>query len=233
MTRAARAHRAAHERDLHAREPLRELLDVSSRPDSSAAAAAAAEAVRGASRRLLDTPVWEEPQREEGAALAALARLIRLGRQADAAAEILALQEQVVRVLPTCAIAVVMAPELTLSQPEDAGHEPAGDEADGITEPAAETTVEYGAVQPADQTEEAAGHSTEEAAPHPASEPEAAAPARTTAPSLSAPPAHRPRPLPTAPRRPARAGRERPGARDTHDPSHSGRTRPRSSPVRG
>ncbi|MEU6610590.1 hypothetical protein ABZ922_37105 [Streptomyces shenzhenensis] len=183
LTRAARAHRAAHERDLQARELLRELLDVASRPDSSAAAAAAAEAVRGAARCLLDTPVWEELQREESTALAALALLIRLGRQADAAAEILALQEQIVRVLPTCAMAVVMAPELTLAQPEDAGGKPAEAEADGITEPApADMSVEYGAVQPADQTEETAGHSTEEAAPHPASEPEAAAPARTTAP---------------------------------------------------
>ncbi|WP_338895657.1 hypothetical protein WBG99_07965 [Streptomyces sp. TG1A-60] len=98
---------------------------------------------------MLDTPVWEEPQREESAALAALARLIRLGRQAEAAAEILVLQEQVVRVLPTCAIAVVMAPELTLAQPEDAGREPTGAGADGTPQRAdAETTVEYAAVQP-------------------------------------------------------------------------------------
>ncbi|MCX5441263.1 hypothetical protein [Streptomyces sp. NBC_00063] len=183
LTRAARAHRAAHERDLQERELLRELLDVASRPDSSAAAAAAAEAVRDATRRLLDTPVWEELQREESTALAALARLIRLGRQADAAAEILALQEQVVRVLPACAMAVVMAPELMLAQPEDAGCEPAEAEADDITEPAAaETTVGNGVVQPADQTEATAGHSTEGASPHAASKREAAAPARTTAP---------------------------------------------------
>ncbi|GGO38486.1 hypothetical protein [Streptomyces lasiicapitis] len=181
LTRAARAHRVAHERDLQAREPLRELLDVASRPGNSAGAAAAAETVRGAARRLLDTPVWEEPQREESAALAALARLIRLGRQADAAAEILALQEQVVRVLPTCAMAVVMAPELTLAQPEDGGRELAGAEADG--DPAdAETAVDSGAVQPADQPEEAVGHSTEETAPHPVSEPEVSAPARSAAP---------------------------------------------------
>ncbi|QFR03057.1 hypothetical protein F9278_37375 [Streptomyces phaeolivaceus] len=175
LTRAARAHRAAQEREHQARESLRELLDVASRPNSSATAGIAVEAVRGVARRLLDTPVWEEQQREESAALAALARLIRLGRQADAAAEILALQEQVVRVLPTCAMAVVMAPELTLAQPEDAGREPAGAEADGIAEPAAaETTVEYGVLQPADRTEEAA--------PHPASEPEVAEPALTTVP---------------------------------------------------
>ncbi|EFL35430.1 conserved hypothetical protein [Streptomyces viridochromogenes DSM 40736] len=114
MTRAAQAHRAAHEHDLRTRETLRELLAVVCRPDSPAASAA--EAVRGAARRLLDTPVWEQAQREEGAALTALAKLIRLGRQADAAAEILALQEQVVRGLPACAMAAVMAPELTLPQ---------------------------------------------------------------------------------------------------------------------
>ncbi|AQW49514.1 hypothetical protein ACIQPP_46990 [Streptomyces violaceusniger] len=183
MTRAARAHQAAHERDRLAREPLRELLDVAPRPDSSAAAAAAAEAVRGAASRLLDTPVWEEPQQEESAALASLARLIRLGRQADAAAEILTLQEQVVRVLPTCAMAVVIAPELTMAQPEGDSHEPAGAGADGITEPVgADTTVESGTVQPAHQTEETAGRSTEEVAPHAPSQPEAAAPARRTDP---------------------------------------------------
>jgi hypothetical protein len=213
MTRAACAHRAAHARDLQAREPLRELLDVTSRPDSSAAATAAAEAVRGAARRLLDTQVWEEPQREEGVALAALARLIRLGRQADAAAEILTLQEQVVRVLPTCAMAVVMAPELTMAQPEDDSHEPAGAEVDGVTEPGgADTTVERVTVQPADQTEETAGRSTEEAAPHPTSQPEAAAPARTTDPepvratdAQAAPPADSDPALRTGPDAPAPA----------------------------
>ncbi|MGW2050854.1 hypothetical protein ACWCPF_37645 [Streptomyces sp. NPDC001858] len=182
LTRAARAHRAAQEREHQAREPLRELMDVASRPDSSAPATVAVEAVRGAARRLLDTPVWEERQREESAALAALARLIRLGRQADAATEILALQAQVVRVLPTCAMAVVMAPELTLAQPEDASREPAGAGADGIAEPAvAEATAESGALRPADGTEETAGHSTEEAELHPASEPAAVASVQTTA----------------------------------------------------
>jgi hypothetical protein len=155
MTRAARAHRTARERDLKAREPLRELLDVACRPDSSAAAVAAAEAVRDAARRLLDVPVWEEPQHEESAALAALARLIRLGRQADAATEILALQAQVVRVLPTCAMAVLIASELTLDQPVDGDPHPAGAEAPGTAEPAdAGTTAEHRPVQPAAQTEE-------------------------------------------------------------------------------
>ncbi|MFF7034036.1 MULTISPECIES: ATP-binding protein [Streptomyces] len=167
ITRAAHAHRTARERDLQAREPLRELLDVACRPDCSAAAAAAAEAVRGAARRLLDVPVWEELQREESAALAALARLIRLGRQADAATEILALQGQVVRVLPTCAMAVLIAPELTLDQPVDGDPYPAGsDEAYGTAEPAdAEMTAEHETVQsPA---------STEVIAAQPAVEPEA------------------------------------------------------------
>ncbi|MGV9888533.1 hypothetical protein [Streptomyces sp. NPDC003395] len=169
MTRAAHAHRTARERDLQAREPLRELLDVACRPDSSAAAAAAAEAVRGAARRLLDVSVWEEQQREESAALAALARLIRLGRRADAAAEILALQGQVVRVLPTCAMAVLIAPELTLDQPVDGDWHPAGtDEAQGTAEPAdAGTTAEHGTVGSAAQTEVIA--------PQPAAEPEATA----------------------------------------------------------
>ncbi|MCD9872898.1 hypothetical protein [Streptomyces guryensis] len=149
MTRAADAHRAAHEQDLRTRETLRELVDVVCRPDSPAASAA--EAVRGAARRLLDTPVWEQAQREECAALTALAQLIRLGRQADAAAEILALQEQVVRGLPLCATAAVMAPELTLAQPEGADHGPVEAEAD-TTEPAEGTAfAERGAAQEAEQ----------------------------------------------------------------------------------
>ncbi|ELS57075.1 hypothetical protein [Streptomyces viridochromogenes] len=184
MTRAARTHRAAHERDLQAREPLRELVGVACRPDSPAAAAA--EAVRGTARRLLDAAVWDEPQREESAALAALAalaRLIGLGRQADAAAEILVLQEQVVRVLPACAMAAVMAPELTLAQPEESFRKPAGAETEGTSDLlVAETTVEHRAVPPAEQTEEPAGPSVEETATHPASESEADVPARTAAP---------------------------------------------------
>ncbi|MGW4274518.1 hypothetical protein ACWEGQ_19650 [Streptomyces seoulensis] len=177
LARAARAHRSAQERDLRARRPLRELLDVTSRPDSSPAAAAAAEAVRAAARCLLDTLVWEEPQREESVALAALARLIRLGRQADAAAEILLLQGQVVRLLPACAAAAVMAPELTLTQPEDADREPAGAEADGAAEPtAAQAAVQHGAVWTAEQAEEPTGHSTDTISLHAVSELEAAAP---------------------------------------------------------
>ncbi|MEU0270855.1 hypothetical protein [Streptomyces sp. NPDC006307] len=191
MTHAARAHRAAHERDLEVRQTLRELLDVACRPDSPAAFAA--EAVRGEAGALLDAAVWEERHRQEGAALAALARIIRLGRQADAATEILALQEQVVRVLPACAMAAVMAPELTLPQPEDAGREPVGaetDDTDGTVadtaEPAAATTVDDDAVQQTEPAEgspesQTAGHRTEETAPPSALEPEAAASARTTA----------------------------------------------------
>ncbi|MFJ2782005.1 MULTISPECIES: hypothetical protein [unclassified Kitasatospora] len=118
MTQAAREYRTVHDHDRQVRETLRELLDVACRPDSPAASAA--EAVRGATRRLLDTAVWEQTQRQEGATLADLARLIRDGRQLYAAAEILALQDQMVRLLPTCAMAVVMAHELVLAQPEEA-----------------------------------------------------------------------------------------------------------------
>ncbi|MFH8337535.1 hypothetical protein [Streptomyces sp. AM6-12] len=190
MTHAARAYRNAREADLQARRPLRELLDVACRPDSSVAAVAAAEAVRGAARRLLDVPAWGEPQREESAALAALARLIRLGRQEDAATEILALQGQVVRVLPACAMAVLIAPELTLDQPTDGDGDPqpAGTaEAYGASEPAAETTAGHGTVLSAAQTEAIA--------PQPASEPEATtttepvhAPAEDAAPAADSDP---------------------------------------------
>ncbi|MGV9760244.1 hypothetical protein ACWDUC_31110 [Streptomyces tricolor] len=190
MTLAARAHRAAHERDRRARETVRELLDVAGRPDSSAAFAA--EAVRGAARRLLDAPVWDETQQQESAALAALARLIRLGRQADAATEILALQEQVVRVLPACAMAAVMAPELTLSPAAGApGEGVEADRADGDTAGAVEsaetgTTAEHGGVQPAEPADEGPAedtddHSAEGTAPHAAPVPSAAAPAPAAA----------------------------------------------------
>lgn len=117
MTRAASSYRAAYDRDLRARETLRELMSVvACRPESPAALAA--EAVRGVTGRLLDTTVWEQTQRQESAALEALARLIRLERRVDAAAEILDLQEQVVRVLPECAMAAVLAPELKLPLPQ-------------------------------------------------------------------------------------------------------------------
>ncbi|MGW0869266.1 hypothetical protein ACWD3Z_02120 [Streptomyces sp. NPDC002740] len=151
MARVASAHRVTHEHDLRAREILRELLDVVCRPDSPAASAA--EAARRAARRLLDTPVWEPTQREESAALIALARIIRLGRQADAAAEILVLQEQVVRVLPACAMAAVMALELTLAQSEAADPEPVGAET-GATEAADGPTIEEREdVQPAERAD--------------------------------------------------------------------------------
>ncbi|MFF8594362.1 hypothetical protein ACF061_23505 [Streptomyces sp. NPDC015220] len=189
MKRAARTHRTEHEQAVRAREPLRELLRVTCPPDSPAAAAA--EAVRDAARRLLDAPVWDQPQREESTALAALLRLIRLRRQADAAAEILALQEQVVRVLPACAMAAIMAPALTLSQPEDTSREPAGAGASGTAGPFdTEATTEHGEAQPTERTGETAGHFPEETAgrptentdPEPGLPPEAAAPARPTAP---------------------------------------------------
>lgn len=197
MARAARVHRAAHERDLEARETLRELLEVAHRPDGPAASAA--DAVRSAARRLLDAPGWEEVQRQESAALAALARLIRLGRQADAATEILSLQEQVVRDLPACAMAAVMAPELTLVRLEEASRGVAGAEADdgeSGTAVAAELahatkSVERPAVEPAEhgkpseQTDRSAigegtGSIPEAEGAHPAAEPATAAPARMT-----------------------------------------------------
>ncbi|MFF7333662.1 hypothetical protein [Streptomyces sp. NPDC008150] len=116
MKQAADAHRETRERDASARETLRELLDVVCRSGSTAASAA--EAARETARRLLQTPVWGQEQREESAALTALARIVRLGRQADTAAEVLLLQEQVVRVLPACAMAAVIASDLSFAQPE-------------------------------------------------------------------------------------------------------------------
>ncbi|MDQ0935785.1 hypothetical protein [Streptomyces turgidiscabies] len=177
MARAATAHRLTHEHDLRARETLRELLDVVCRPDSPAASAT--EDARGAARRLLDTPVWEPAQREESAALVALIRLIRLGRQADAAAEILVLQEQVVRVLPACAMAAVMAPELTLAQPEAADPEPVRAETGAPETADAPTIGERADVQPTERADPnpvsvTAADLTQETAPGPAPEPEAA-----------------------------------------------------------
>ncbi|MFJ8749080.1 hypothetical protein ACIREO_07070 [Streptomyces sp. NPDC102441] len=116
MVSAADSHRAASQQDVLAREALRELLDVVCRPDS--AAALATEAAREAARSLLRDQTWGEEQREESVALLALARIVRLGRQAEAAAEILALQEQVVRVLPACAMAAVMVTDLSFPQLE-------------------------------------------------------------------------------------------------------------------
>ncbi|MFE9374551.1 hypothetical protein ACFYM2_32935 [Streptomyces sp. NPDC006711] len=189
MTRAAAAHRAAYEHDLRTREPLRELLGVTAcRPEGPAAPVAAA--VRDAARRLLDLPVWEQAQRDECAALTALAQLIRLGRQPDAAVEILALQAQIVRGMPTWATAVVMAPELTLAQdppgpatapqapappsarPADAAHEPARDEKSRAAEPDRLTeTADQVSVPAAEREEPAQAAATNQL---PASEPELA-----------------------------------------------------------
>ncbi|MEV0041896.1 hypothetical protein AB0H70_39100, partial [Streptomyces sp. NPDC050804] len=87
------------------------------------------EAAREAARSLLREQTWGEEQREESVALLALARIVRLGRQADAAAEILSLQEQVVRVLPACAMAAVMVTDLSFPQPEAPLRTSAGAEA--------------------------------------------------------------------------------------------------------
>ncbi|MFJ9338719.1 hypothetical protein ACIRP0_05440 [Streptomyces sp. NPDC101733] len=189
MTHAARTHRTARERDFQARETLRELLNVACRPDS--AAAPAAEAVREAARGLLEMPVWEEKQREESAAFAALARIIRLARQADAANEILTLQEQVGRTLPGCAMAVIMASELTLAQPEDERLVPTEARGAHFESEAAVTDLPVGvaataaheaAVQQTEcvsgnPTDATSGHPVREAPPHipPAVEPQAVA----------------------------------------------------------
>ncbi|MEW2418431.1 hypothetical protein AB0953_32785 [Streptomyces sp. NPDC046866] len=152
MARAAREHRTARERDREAREALRELLGVAALPDS-APAALAAETVRAETRRLLDAAVWEQPQRQEAAALADLAGLLRRGRQAYEAAEILALQDHVVQVLPGCAMAVLVADHLVLARPETAAEppettgQPTADTAEGAAgaddePPAADTTAD-------------------------------------------------------------------------------------------
>ncbi|MEU3903845.1 hypothetical protein AB0F20_08490 [Streptomyces goshikiensis] len=123
MARAAREHRTTRERDREARKALRELLGVAALPDSSPAALAA-ETVRAETGRLLDAAAWEQPQRQEAAALTELARLLRKGRQAYEAAEILALQDRVVQVLPGCAMAVLVADHLVLARPEAAAELP-------------------------------------------------------------------------------------------------------------
>ncbi|WP_406052186.1 hypothetical protein OG280_37150 [Streptomyces virginiae] len=157
MTRAAREYRTARDHDDQVRGTLRDLLDVAGRLDGPAAVAA--EAVRGATSRLLDAQVWDLTQRQEGAVLAGLVRLIRVGREAYAATEILALQDQMVRVLPTCAMAVIMAPELVLAQPQETSVQPAEAEATvgdvgGVEELVADdTTAEHGE-QVAEQEDE-------------------------------------------------------------------------------
>ncbi|MGC4997217.1 hypothetical protein [Streptomyces sp. DT195] len=131
MVEAARAHQGAQERDLVARETLRELLAITCPPQSPAAPAV--EAAHSAARRLVDSPSWSDGEREESTALSALSRLVHLGSQTDAASEILALQQEVVRVLPACGMAAVMVHELIVPQravatgpaTEDTGPEPA------------------------------------------------------------------------------------------------------------
>ncbi|MEW2621538.1 hypothetical protein [Streptomyces sp. NPDC048106] len=184
MTRAAHEHRAARARDREARDTLRVVRDVACRPGSPAALAV--EAVRDAARRLLDTPAWEQGQRQESIALAALARLIALGRQTDAANEILALQEQVVAVLPTCAMAAVMAHELTLPTAEDAPGGLAGttvDDADGeartTPEPADDTTSAKQETVPPDASMEPT-EPTDATEPADATEPTGVTPAEQT-----------------------------------------------------
>lgn len=186
MARAVQAHRAAQEQDVMTRKTLRDLLDVGCRPGSPAVPAA--EAVREAACGLLDRPVWEETQRQESAALVALARLIRLGQRPEAAAEILALQPQIVRVLPACAMAVLMPHDLTLPDLDAGGATGAVENAEGAgqTDPAASAAAddtggtavgEYGG----DATAGAAQGTPEESV-------RPAAVASSTAPSASATP---------------------------------------------
>lgn len=186
MTRAAGAYRAAHEHDIRTRATLRELLDVACRQDS---AAAAAEAVRDAARLLLDAPMWEQEHRDESAALVALARLIRLGRQADDAAEILALQEQVWRVLPACAPAAAMARELTLAQQDAAAREPVRTEADGTdsvhcTKVGRQRTEQSTAQEDGTAQDETPGRPASETPTRPAPEPGTVTPVMASAHSI-------------------------------------------------
>ncbi|MET8980500.1 hypothetical protein ABZX85_33320 [Streptomyces sp. NPDC004539] len=113
LTRAASARRES----LVARETLLCLSSLRCRPDTSVASAA--EAVRTVAVRLLATAEWGETELRESAALAALAALARLGQRPEAAEERLALQKQVVSALPECAMAAVMAHELTLPDAGD------------------------------------------------------------------------------------------------------------------
>ncbi|MFF6858077.1 hypothetical protein ACFY9H_22205 [Streptomyces bacillaris] len=183
MVRAAEAHRAVSEQDVLAREALRELLDVVCRTGSTAASAT--EAAREVARSLLRERTWGEEQREESTALLALARIVRLGRQADAAAEILALQEQVVRVLPACAMAAVMATDLSFPRPEAALRMPPGVEAEAETDegPDGATDEEPAEGLPSASTDpapadDAAAH-PREATPDSASEKRTAPPVET------------------------------------------------------
>ncbi|WP_407565993.1 hypothetical protein [Streptomyces sp. 184] len=115
MRRAAESFTAQRVMDSALRETLRELLSIGCRPGSPAVVHA--ETVRTCARELLDVPVWDGKQREEGSALVAIAELIRLGQRTDADPHtILSLQMQVVRALPSCAAASAMAPDLTLGE---------------------------------------------------------------------------------------------------------------------
>ncbi|MFJ6722363.1 hypothetical protein [Streptomyces sp. NPDC091259] len=162
MAHAAREYRRARAHDAQVREALRELLVVAGLPDS-APADVAAEAVRAAVGRLLEAAVWGQAQQQEGAALADLARLLRKGRQAYEATDILALQDQMVRVLPACAMAVVVADQLVLGQPEESAEPAEGKTqrelltaqgaAGAADEPAASSTTAEPAIPVAEETD--------------------------------------------------------------------------------
>ncbi|MEO3765384.1 hypothetical protein [Streptomyces sp. B5E4] len=115
MRRATESFTAQRRQDSAVREALQELLSIGCRPGSPAAAPA--EAVRTSAQELLDISGWDEGQREKGSALFAMAELVRLGQRTDADPHtIVALQAQVVRALPSCAAASVMAHDLTLGE---------------------------------------------------------------------------------------------------------------------
>ncbi|MEU7346558.1 hypothetical protein ABZ778_22095 [Streptomyces bacillaris] len=182
MVRAAEAYRAVSEQDIQARERLRELLDVVCRPGSTAASAT--EAAREGARSLLGEQTWGEEQREESTALLALARIVRLGRQADAAAEILALQEQVVRALPSCAMAAVMATDLSFPRPEAALRASAGAGAEAATDEGPDSATDE---EPAEESPSASTDLADDVTPaHPREATPDSASEKRTAPPVEA-----------------------------------------------
>ncbi|AXG76631.1 hypothetical protein [Streptomyces paludis] len=150
MARVARSYRVARDHDRVVRETLRELVSIGCRTDDPAVASAA-QAVSAAAQRLLDMSVWAERERQEGTLLTELAALVRLVRRTDAMAETLALQAQIVRVLPACVPAAVFVRELTLPEPVVGSTVPEPDESGA---PAAERSA--AATLPSGEAREAA-----------------------------------------------------------------------------
>ncbi|MFI6346129.1 hypothetical protein [Streptomyces sp. NPDC050560] len=115
LSRTAREYRATRDRDRALRETLSPLVAITCLPNS--AVAPTVDVVHTLVGGLLETSKWSEAERREAVALAALARLIDLQGRGETLAEILDLQQEVVRTLPTCAPAAVMASELVLPAP--------------------------------------------------------------------------------------------------------------------